>query len=161
MPSKSGSSAVYRMANDQDVEKIFNLISPFSKKNILLPRSKEGIIADLPLTWVVADNNKLLATACLIEYQEDLYEIRAFAVDLHYQRSGIGKKLIEFILTDFKKQNTRSDIRIFAFTYVPEFFMKLGMLPVEKDKFPKKIFDDCQYCFKINDCHEVAMQRNL
>ena len=149
------------MATHQDAEKIYNLLLPFTQKNILLPRSREKIVSDLPLTWVVEDTNKLLATTCLIKYEEDLYEIRAFAVSLDYQKSGIGKKLMEYVLTDFKKQMNKPNIRVFAFTYVPEFFMKIGMTRVEKDNFSKKIFDDCQYCFKINDCREVAMQRVL
>ena len=50
---------------------------------------------------------------------------------------------------------------IFAFTYVQEFFRKLGFAEVERGSLPLKAWRDCLRCPKFQCCDEVAMLKVL
>jgi amino-acid N-acetyltransferase len=47
--------------------------------------------------------------------------------------------------------------KIFALTYKPLFFEKLGFYQIEKEVLPKKIWTDCLKCIKFPDCDELAV----
>jgi amino-acid N-acetyltransferase len=47
--------------------------------------------------------------------------------------------------------------RVFALTYKPEFFKKLGFQVTDKSKLPQKIWSDCIKCVKFPECDEVAV----
>jgi amino-acid N-acetyltransferase len=51
--------------------------------------------------------------------------------------------------------------RLFAFTYVPGFFEKLGFRLASHAELPHKVFSDCLNCPKFNACDEVAVIRDL
>ena len=51
--------------------------------------------------------------------------------------------------------------RLFAFTYVQEFFEKVGFRVVEHGRLPHKVFNDCLHCPKFTACDEIAMERVL
>jgi amino-acid N-acetyltransferase len=89
---------------------------------------------------------------------EDLAEIRSLAVDNTFHKKGVGKKLVEYCInraTEFGIKN------IFALTYKPEFFKKLGFDEISKDLLPKKIWSDCLKCPMFPDCDEIAMMKRL
>ena len=46
---------------------------------------------------------------------------------------------------------------VFAFTYVPDFFGKMGFAEVERGELPLKAWKDCLRCPKFQCCDEVAM----
>jgi amino-acid N-acetyltransferase len=50
---------------------------------------------------------------------------------------------------------------IFAFTYVPEFFRKLGFAEVERGELPLKAWKDCLRCPKFQCCDEIPMVKTL
>ena len=50
---------------------------------------------------------------------------------------------------------------VFAFTYVVEFFGKVGFQPVERGMLPLKAWKDCLRCPKFQACDEVAVLRVL
>jgi len=47
--------------------------------------------------------------------------------------------------------------RVFALTYLPEFFDKFGFRVVDKDELPHKVWADCIKCPKFPNCDEVAV----
>jgi amino-acid N-acetyltransferase len=49
----------------------------------------------------------------------------------------------------------------FAFTYVTEFFEKVGFHVVERGVLPLKAWKDCVRCPKFQACDEVAVLRIL
>ena len=51
--------------------------------------------------------------------------------------------------------------RVFALTYEPEFFEKLGFERVDKAVLPHKIWTDCVKCVKFPDCDEIALVKEL
>ena len=51
--------------------------------------------------------------------------------------------------------------KVYAFTYVPGFFEKLGFHVVQHQELPHKMFNDCKNCPKFTACDEIAMIRVL
>jgi amino-acid N-acetyltransferase len=51
--------------------------------------------------------------------------------------------------------------RLFALTYKPIFFGKLGFVEIEKSQLPHKIWGDCIKCAKFPECDEIAMACDL
>jgi amino-acid N-acetyltransferase len=89
---------------------------------------------------------------------EDLAEIRSLAVDKNYQDRGIGKNLVKQCLKEAKALGLK---RVFALTYHPEFFKKLGFKDTDKASLPQKIWGDCLRCPKFPECDENAVIINL
>ena len=50
---------------------------------------------------------------------------------------------------------------VFAFTYVADFFRKLGFEEVERGVLPLKVWKDCLRCPKFQSCDEIPMMRVL
>ncbi len=112
-----------RKAKAGDVKAMHALINKFAKKDEMLPRSLTEIYENIRDFFVCAQGEKIKGTAALHILWEDLAEIRSIAVLEEYQRSGIGKKLIDQCI---KEAGTLGIKRIFALTYYPEFFKKMG-----------------------------------
>ena len=156
--SRTAGQIKIRKAEHFDINSIFNLIDPFVKKEILLPRSKQEITYALDLTWVLEYKQKIVATSTLVHYDKQMVEIRALAVKESSQKQGFGGQLVDYICKEIKKSRS-NPITVFALTYSPEFFLNLGMKIVGKDKFPQKIFEVCMSCSKLYNCSEVAVEK--
>jgi amino-acid N-acetyltransferase len=50
---------------------------------------------------------------------------------------------------------------LFAFTYVPQFFARLGFEEVERGELPLKAWKDCLRCPKFHNCDEIAVLKHL
>jgi N-acetylglutamate synthase-like GNAT family acetyltransferase len=71
---------------------------------------------------------------------------------------GIGSKLVEANIAEARQHGL---VQVYAFTYVTEFFSKLGFRVVAHDSMPRKVWMDCINCPKFNCCDEVAMVLDL
>jgi len=91
-------------------------------------------------------------------YWEDLAEIKSLAVSEDQQDRGFGSKLVRACLQEARSLGIR---KVFALTYVPDFFMRLGFKEVDRSIFPQKIWADCLKCPKFPDCDEVALAIDL
>jgi amino-acid N-acetyltransferase len=89
---------------------------------------------------------------------EDLAEIRSLAVREGDRKKGIGAKLVKACLAE---ANTLRIKRVFALTYEPAFFERLGFKKVDKAVLPHKIWTDCLKCVKFPDCDEIALVKEL
>ena len=157
LSGKSG-EGILRYGQYSDLDKIHHLLEPFFKKGILLNKDRKKIEADLPRTLVYCLHDQIIGVANLYKYDKDLYELRGLAIDEKYQKSGIGRKLIHKLVRDLTMEFPDQETTIFALTKVPEFFIKQGWKLVKKEKFPRKIFDDCTYCLKKDECFEDAVE---
>lgn len=143
-----------RKAKVSDAKEIFNILQEFALKGILLPRSLNSIYENIRDFWVFEENNKILGTCSLHVYWENLAEIKSLAVIEGYQHKGIGKKLVENCIKEAKDLGVG---KVFALTYVPQFFEKIGFKVSDKSEFPQKVWTECIHCVKFNDCHEVPV----
>jgi amino-acid N-acetyltransferase len=79
-------------------------------------------------------------------------------VEESWQKKGGGRRLVEACLDEAEYLGIG---RVFALTYVPEFFNKMGFQEVEKSTLPHKVWADCLNCPKFPDCDENAVAITL
>jgi amino-acid N-acetyltransferase len=144
-----------RKARMADVKGIHGLIAEYAKKGDMLPRSLTDIYENLRDYFVfLGDDGELLGSAAIHIMWEDLAEVRSLAVREGRMRRGVGTQLVESCISEAIMLGIA---RVFALTYKPEFFEKLGFHVVDKAELPQKIWADCLKCSKFPDCDEVAL----
>jgi amino-acid N-acetyltransferase len=138
-----------------DVKGIQQLIAEYARKGDMLPRSLADIYENLRDYFVFEEDGGDLAGSAAIHIMwEDLAEVRSLAVREGRMRRGIGTQLVESCISEAIVLGIG---RVFALTYKPEFFEKLGFHIVDKAELPQKIWTDCLKCSKFPDCDEVAL----
>ena len=147
-----------RKATIQDVPEMQKLINLFADKGDLLHRSLNQLYENIRDFLVLEEDERILGTCALHVNWGDLAEIMALTVDDSCQGKGLGKKLVEKCLDEAQALGIT---RVFALTYKPEFFQKLGFKLVDKAELPQKVWSECIHCVKFPDCGEVALIRDL
>jgi amino-acid N-acetyltransferase len=89
---------------------------------------------------------------------EDLAEVRSLAVHKAHRSSGVGKAITEAVEKDAGALGIK---KMFALTYVPEFFLKLGYNIVSLDSLPQKIWAVCFNCIHYPNCQEIAVVKEI
>ncbi|HPN83871.1 MAG TPA: N-acetyltransferase [Victivallales bacterium] len=156
-PKKKGKikySYSIRAAKKKDVAEIEKILLNYAKKNLLLPRSGEEIEKHIASFKVAELAGKLLGCCASRDFGKGLFEIRSLAVLQEHNGKGLGSKLVKACFRTLKKNAAK---RIFALTYRPKLFERLGFRVVSKDMFPEKIWSDCAKCRKKNNCDEIAV----
>ena len=144
-----------RKARMSDVKGIQQLIAEYARKGDMLPRSLADIYENLRDYFVFEeDGGELAGSAAIHIMWEDLAEVRSLAVREGKMRRGVGTQLVESCISEAIVLGIG---RVFALTYKPEFFEKLGFHIVDKAELPQKIWTDCLKCSKFPDCDEVAL----
>jgi amino-acid N-acetyltransferase len=147
-----------RPARPADARGMVQLLDRFAEKGLLLPRSL-GEVTGRIRDFMVADPEGVLAgMVALHPVSEHLAEIRSLAVVEGRQGKGLGRALVEAALEDAARLGLK---KVFALTYRPGFFGKVGFEPVDKRSLPQKIWSDCVHCAKFTDCDETAVIRDL
>ena len=108
--------------------------------------------------FVAESDATMIGCGALHVVWTDLAEVRSIAVDPKTQKSGIGRRLVAAMVAEAKDLGIP---KLFAFTYVQEFFEKMGFVVVEHGQLPHKVFNDCLHCPKFTACDEIAMERVL
>ena len=70
----------------------------------------------------------------------------------------MGRRLVEALVEEAQEYELDA---VFAFTYVVEFFQKVGFHVVERGVLPLKAWKDCVRCPKFQACDEIAVLRVL
>lgn len=144
-----------RKARMSDVKGIHGLIAEYARKGDMLPRSLADIYENLRDYFVyLGEDGELVGSAAIHIMWEDLAEVRSLAVREGKMRRGVGTQLVESCISEAIMLGID---RVFALTYKPEFFEKLGFHTVDKAELPQKIWTDCLKCSKFPDCDEVAL----
>ncbi|MDQ6966622.1 MAG: N-acetyltransferase [Mariprofundaceae bacterium] len=147
-----------RMAAVDDVDAIHALLSPFAETHIILPRTRDDLFQHLQEFLVAMYDGELVGVAAVHIYGSNLAEIRSLVVRPDMQCHGIGRVLIE----GCEKWAMQLGVaRIFALTYVPDFFGNLGYPRVQRESLPHKVWTVCVHCAKFTDCDEVAVEKRL
>lgn len=148
-----------RKARQQDVRFIHALLADFGQRGELLARPLTEIYEFLR-DFVVAEDaeGQLMGTCALHLCWENLAEVRSLAVPAPFQGQGWGTKLVEACLSE---SVTLGFGQVFALTYRPDFFSRLGFGLVDKQRLPNKVWADCTKCVKFPDCDETAMLLEL
>ena len=143
-----------RKAKLKDVKEIQRLVKLYSTRGEILPRSLSEIYDDIRDFFIFTRNRRIVGISAVHICWDDLAEIRSLAVQEEVQNRGMGAKLVKACLEESKGLGVK---RVFALTYQPEFFERLGFERVDKGMLPHKIWTDCLKCVKFPDCDEVAL----
>jgi amino-acid N-acetyltransferase len=163
MPDPGGTTLVLRKARLSDIRPIADLIRHYAGQSIMLPRSEfelaEGIRDfTVAISSGTLTPDRLIGCAALQIYTAQSAEIRSLAVDPASQGLGAGRALVEALEAEAREFGLRS---LFAFTYVPDFFGRLGYKEVERGELPIKAWKDCLRCPKFKQCDEIAVQKTV
>jgi len=149
---------IIRKATIHDAPKMKELINFFADRGDLLPRSLNQLYEDIRDFFVVEVNERILGTCALHVNWGDLAEVKALVVDEELQGKGLGKQLVQACLDEARALGIS---RVFALTYKPSFFKKLGFQDIDKSELPHKVWNECVHCVKFPDCGEVAVMSDL
>ncbi len=155
-----------RRAKVGDVPQIVSLVNSYAEKGEMLYRSQSQVLQQVRNYFVAAAPNRdsssdataidtILACGSLDITWNDLAELRSLAVSPDVQRGGLGTRIVEALMDDAVELGLR---HVFALTYKPQFFEKLGFKIIDKQQLPHKVWSICIDCLKFPVCDEVAMQ---
>ena len=147
-----------RRAKIADVKDIQRLVNAFAAKNAMLPRALSTIYENVRDFYVADEEGRVVGCCALHVTWGDLAEVKSLAVEESTQGKGYGKVLVETCLQDARDLGLP---KVFALTYVPGFFEKLGFSLVDKATLPHKIWSECINCPKFPDCGEEAVTIRL
>ena len=147
-----------RKAMISDGPAIYSLISDHAERDRMLFRSLADIYENLQ-TFVVAEDNDRVVGCCALQIiWADLAEIKSLAVDDAFQGSGTGRMLVNAAVDYAQEMGVA---KVFALTLVPGFFKKLNFDVVKKQDLPMKVWSDCAYCPKQQNCDEIAVIKKI
>jgi amino-acid N-acetyltransferase len=153
-----GPALTVRKAVMHDIPPILALINGYAAKGIMLPRTEFELseaIRDFTVVW---RGNEFLGCGALHFYTPTIGEIRSLAVHEHAKTHGVGRKVVEALVREAIDYELDA---VFAFTYVDNFFKKVGFHVVERGVLPLKAWKDCVRCPKFQACDEIAVLRVL
>ncbi len=143
-----------RPAGMSDAEAIHGLINYYAEKGRMLHRSLESIFESLRDFLVCCRDGKVLGCVAVPVSWKDLGEVRSLAVAPDSMDRGIGRQLMQQAIEDAGALGLKN---LFTLTYEQEFFEKFGFRVVAKESLPSKVWRDCLYCPRADNCDETAM----
>lgn len=153
-----------RKAVISDAVNIQGIVNYYADKDKMLPRSLNEIYENIRDFWVYEPgpskegrgegNGGIAGCVALHITWEDLAEIKSLAVKEEYKKRGIGKTLLTECIEDAKRLGVK---KVFALSYMPEYFKKFGFKEVPKEQLPHKIWGECIKCPKFPNCGEISL----
>lgn len=147
-----------RKASMRDIPKMLALINGYAANGTMLPRTEFEMSENIRDFSVAYDAGLLVGCGALHFYTPTSAEVRSLAVLPAVKQHGIGRALVEALELEAQENDLHT---IFAFTYVPQFFTKLGFAEVERGELPLKAWKDCLRCPKFQNCDEIAVLKRL
>jgi amino-acid N-acetyltransferase len=143
-----------RPARVTDVKEIHKLVEYHANNKEMLHRSLSAIYENIQEFVVLEDEDKIVGCGALYVSWENLAEIKALAVSDKYKGQGFGRKIVEMLQDNAKNLGVS---RVFALSFKPEFFIKLGYKIIHKETLPHKIWSECINCHLFSECGEVPL----
>jgi amino-acid N-acetyltransferase len=147
-----------RPARVADARSIMTLVNQLAVQQVMLPRSPASVIENIRDFFIAEVAGEFAGCGALAITWTDIAEVRSLAVEPSHQKHGVGRILVDALVADAKRLGIP---RLFAFTYVPGFFAKMGFTVCQHEDLPHKVFNDCRHCPKFLACDEIAMTRVL
>lgn len=149
---------VLRKALLTDLEPLLCLINDYASQGTMLPRTEFELSESIRDFSIAELDGRLVGCGALHFYGPHTGEVRSLAVEPRLKGHGVGRKIVEALENEAVIHGLSS---VFAFTYVPDFFSRLGYSEVERDGLPSKVWKDCLRCPKFQCCDEIAMRKVL
>jgi len=143
-----------RKAKVGDAAAVQKIVNRFADRGEMLHRSLSELYENIRDYFVADKDGEVIGCCALHVSWEDLAEVKSLAVSEDYQGAGLGGRLVKRCLDEAREIGVR---KVFALTYKPKFFEKLGFRLIDKDDLPRKIWTECINCPKYPDCGEEAL----
>lgn len=147
-----------RKATIRDIHSILDLINGYATQGIMLPRTEFEMSENIRDFTVAYEADHLAGCGALHFYTPLTAEVRSLAVNPAEKKQGIGRIIVQSLEEEARENDLES---IFAFTYAPGFFAKVGFQEVERGELPLKAWKDCLRCPKFQACDEIAVLKRL
>jgi amino-acid N-acetyltransferase len=141
-----------------DAQAIHDLINLYAQRGDMLPRTMGEVYENLRDFYVVHENGALVGCVALHIVWSDLAEVKSLAVSELVQSRGVGSLLVEATIEEARSIGLE---RVFALTYRPAFFERLGFVQADVMTLPRKVWNECYRCPKFPSCNEIALVRDL
>lgn len=145
-------------ATVHDAREICALINVWAAQGQMLPRTLGETYENIRDFFVVREQGRLVGCAALHITWSDLAELKSLAVDEERQSAGYGSALTEACVAEGRALGLA---RLFALTYRPGFFERLGWDQADVMLLPRKVWNECYRCPKFPGCEEIAMVLHL
>jgi amino-acid N-acetyltransferase len=154
----TSTAVAVRKAAIRDIHAILDLINAYAAQGIMLPRTEFEMSENIRDFSVAYEEDRLVGCGALHFYTPLTAEVRSLAVRPQVKQHGVGRAIVESLEAEARENDLES---IFAFTYVPGFFAKLGFAEVERGEMPLKAWKDCLRCPKFESCDEIPVLKRL
>jgi amino-acid N-acetyltransferase len=152
-------------AEIHDAQAIHDLINLYAQRGEMLPRTMGEVYENLRDFLIVRDASTgsgqagaVLGCVGLHIVWSDLAEVKSLAVAKAASGRGIGSALVTATLEEAKRIGLE---RVFALTYRPTFFERLGFVQADVMTLPRKVWNECYRCPKFPSCNEIALVCDL
>ena len=144
-----------RKAKIADCKEIHKLVNYWAKQGKVLDRSLNYVYEHIRDFWIYQEGKKIIGCCALgVVGWESLGEIKCLVMAKGFQGRQIGSKLVQKCIEEAKALEIKN---IFALTYSPAFFKKLGFKNINRKKLPHKIWRECINCSEFPECTENAV----
>ena len=141
-----------------DAKAIHDLINLYAQRGDMLPRTMGEVYENLRDFYVVRVDDQFVGCAALHIVWSDLAELKSLAVSEEAQTRGIGSRLVEACIEEARGIGLQT---LFALTYRPAFFERLGFVQADVMTLPRKVWNECYRCPKFPSCNEIALTMDL
>jgi len=137
-----------------DAQPIHDTVNLFAQRGDMLPRTMGEVYENLRDFYVARDGDTFLGTVALHFLWSDLAEVKSLAVVEAAQGRGVGSQLVDACIAEARAVELD---QIFALTYRPAFFERLGFIQADVMTLPRKVWNECYRCPKFPSCNEIAL----
>ena len=142
-PTTRSRHLTVRKAAMRDIGPVLELINGYAAKGIMLARTEFELSENMRDFSVIYSGKELLGCGALHFYSPTVGEIRSLAVAESAKTQGTGRLIVDALVREAFDYELHA---VFAFTYVPGFFAKVGFGEVERGELPLKVWKDCLRC---------------
>ncbi len=141
-----------------DAQAIHDLVNLYAQRGDMLPRTMGEVYENIRDFFVLRDGDQFLGCVALHIVWSDLAEVKSLAVPEGVQTRGLGSRLVRATLDEAEQIGLE---RVFALTYRPALFERLGFEQADVMTLPRKVWNECYRCPKFPSCNEIALVRDL
>jgi amino-acid N-acetyltransferase len=142
-----------------DAREIHDLVNLYAQRGDMLPRTMGEVYENIRDFFVLRDGEgTFLGCTALHIVWSDLAEVKSLAVPEGVNGKGLGSRLVMATVEEARQIGLE---RVFALTYRPNFFERLGFEQADVMTLPRKVWNECYRCPKFPSCNEIALTLDL
>jgi amino-acid N-acetyltransferase len=145
-------------ATVRDGEGIAKLVNYWAAQGQMLPRTVGETYENIRDFFVVRDEGRVVGCGSLHITWADMAELKSLAVEESSHSRGMGAAIVRACVEEGRALGLE---RLFALTYRPGFFERLGWEQADVMTLPRKVWNECYRCPKFPGCDEIALTYDL